>query len=107
MVLPIPRKPPRPGELERRIHELVRDGAFSFEAHVFDGSLEQGIDVHDVLNVLARGSLKGKIEPGIDAGEWKCKMVASIDTSGRSLGVVTVVIKDLHLFITAIEWEEK
>jgi len=106
-VVPIPRQPPDRGDLERLIHDLARDGAFSFESHSFDKCLEEGIDIHDALQVVAHGSLKGKIEPGISAGEWKCKMVSKVGRSGRRLGVVTVVIKDLHLFLTTVDWEDK
>ena len=106
-VVPIPRKPPDRGKLERLIHELARDGAFSFQSQAFDKCLNEGIDMHDVLRVLAVGTLRGTIEPGIEAGEWKCKMVAKVDRSRRLLGVVTIVVKDLHLFLTAVEWESQ
>jgi hypothetical protein len=107
VVVPITRKAHRRGELESRIHELARAGAFSFEAHVFDRILKRGIDIHDALAVLASGSLKGEIETATDAGELRCKMVAPVDPSERRRGVVTVVINGLHLFITAVEWAQR
>ena len=73
MVVPITRKEHRRGELESRIRELARAGAFSFEAHVFDRTQRQGADIHDALAVLMSGSLKGEIEPSINVGELSCK----------------------------------
>ena len=107
MVVPISRKQARRDELESRIHELARAGAFSFEARIFDRRLKQGTDIHDALAILLSGSLKGEIEPSIHVGELSCKLVATIDPSERRVGVVTVVVKDLHLFITAVEWTQR
>jgi hypothetical protein len=107
VVVPIPRKQARRDELESRIHELARVGACSFEVHVFDRSQKQGTDIHDAFAVLASGTFKGEIEPLIDAGELRCKMVATVHASERRRGVVTVVVKGLHLFITAVEWAQR
>ena len=107
MVVSIPRKQARRDELESRIRELARAGAFSFEARIFDRSQKQGTDIHDALAVLASGSLKGEIEPAVEAGELRCKVVATIDPPERRRGVVALVVKDLHLFITAVEWAHR
>jgi hypothetical protein len=107
VVVPISRKQARRGELESRIHELARAGAFSFEGRVFDRSQKQGTDIQDALAILASGSLKGEIEQSFDAGELTCKLVATVDPSERRRGVVTVVVTGLHLFITAVEWAQR
>jgi hypothetical protein len=101
--VPLPREPPDRGKLERLIHSLAEDGAFSLKSQAFDKCQEKGIDIHDVLRVLAVGTLSGPIEPGIEPGEWKCKMVGKPDRSRRMLSVVTIVIKDLHLFLTEVD----
>jgi hypothetical protein len=104
-VVPMARKPPRPGALANRIRALVEDGAFSFSSHAFDGQNERDFDLGDALEVLTNGMIEGEIVAGIDAGEWQCKMIGKVEKSSRRLGVVTVVIRDLHVFMTKIAWE--
>jgi uncharacterized protein YjeT (DUF2065 family) len=56
--------------------------------------------------VLLFGEIEGSIEPGINPEEWKCKVTARPDKSSRRLGVVVVVIRDGHLFLVTVEWED-
>ena len=103
-----PRKAPHPGEIEKRIRRLAADGAFSYGKHVFDRKEERDIDLPSALEVLRLGVVSGDIEPGINTGEWRCKMVAKMD-NGRWLGVVTVVgktAKTEQLFFITVEWED-
>lgn len=49
---------------------------------------------------------EGPIEPGVNPGEWKCKVTARTGRSSRRLGVAVVVIRDDHLFLMTVEWED-
>ena len=104
----MPRIPPHPGELRKRIAELATAGAVSFSAHAFDErSPERGIDINDAIRVLRIGEIEGEIAPGANAGEWKCKMVAKAENSSRRIGVVTVVVRLQRLLIATVEWEDR
>ena len=105
-VVPIPRKPPHPGELATRIRRLTKEGAFSWGPHVFDRRDERDIDINDAKAVLTLGEIQGPIEAGINPGEWKCKMVAKVDKSSRRMGVAVIVVRDEHLFLKTVEWED-
>lgn len=67
---------------------------------------ERGISDSEVLTVLRTGMLKGPILAGINAGEWKCKVVAK-PRGSRQMGVVTIILLDEHLFVKTVEWEDK
>jgi hypothetical protein len=99
-----PQEPPERSALAGLIHERARNGAFSFVSHAFDMGLERGIDIHDAICVLAHGALKGKIDSGTRDGEWMCNMVLAVADPVRRRGVVTVVIRNLHLFVAKVEW---
>jgi hypothetical protein len=104
--VPLPRRPPRRGMLARRIRDLVTDGAFSYASHAFDSVDGPDVDLADALDILTTGTIVGEIVPGKDAGEWTCRMVGKIDKSSRRLSVVSVVIRDLHVFLINVAWEE-
>jgi hypothetical protein len=107
-VIPLPRKPPHPGELLRIIRELAEAGAVSFSSHAFDDRRpERGIDMPDALKVLKRGMIKGSIVPGDGPGEWKCLVVDKAEKSSRWIGVATVVINARRILIATVEWEDK
>ncbi len=106
-VIPMPRKPPHPGELLKLIRKLVAEGAVSFSTHAFeDRSGPRTLDFTDALEILKRGFVKGEVTPGINAGEWKCKVIDKLDKSSRWVGVPVVVIRDQHVLITTVEWED-
>jgi hypothetical protein len=66
----LPRIPPHPGELRKRIAELAAAGAVSFSTHAFDErSPERSIDINDAIRVLRIGEIEGNIVPGVGAGE--------------------------------------
>jgi len=67
--------------------------------------LERDITDNEAIRVLRTGDLKGPIEAGNKAGEWKCKIVAQAKGS-RSIGVVTVVVEEETLFVMTVEWED-
>lgn len=99
-------KPPHPGALMKRIRELAKEGAVSWRTHVFERSEQRDIDINDALAVLRLGEIEGPIEPGINPGEWKCKVTAKPDTTSRRLGVALVVIRNERLFLVTVEWED-
>jgi len=103
----MPAKPPHPGVLMARIRELAQQGAYSWGAHVFERRGERGIDISDALDVLRLGEIVGAIVPGINPGEWKCKVTAKlVDKSSREIGVALVVIRDSEIFLMTVEWED-
>lgn len=97
---------PRASTLEALIRKLAA-GAISpsFGVHAIERMEERAITTLDVLRVLRVGSIKGEIEAGRSAGEWKCKVVAKIKGS-REVGVVTVVMSQGKLFVKTVEWED-
>jgi hypothetical protein len=99
-------KPPHPGKLMERIRRLANEGAYSWGPHVRDRLSRRDIDINDAVEVLRLGEIEGPIEPGIHPGEWKCKVTSRAGRSSRRLGVATVVIRDSHLFLMTVEWED-
>ena len=103
----MPRKPPHPGEPVKIIRRLVTEGAVSFSVHAFDDrSGPRDIDFTDALEILKRGFIKGDVTPGVSAGEWNCKVIDKLDKSSRWVGVPVVIIRDKHILITTVEWED-
>jgi hypothetical protein len=91
--------------LTERIRELARKGAVSFSDHAFDRMDERGISDVQVQRVLQSGEIRGDIEPGRNAGEWKCKVVDQVKGM-REIGVATLIIRNAKLFIKTVEWED-
>ena len=77
-----------------------------FSDHVEERMEERGISDLDVFRVLERGYLKGDIRPGINVGEWVCKVAYKLRGS-RELGVITVVVQSEHLWLNTVEWEDR
>jgi hypothetical protein len=90
----------------KRIRELAERGAYSWGTHVRDRFGQRDIDINDAVGVLRLGEIEGPIEPGVNPGEWKCKVTARADKSSRRLGVAVVVVRDNHLFLMTVEWED-
>jgi hypothetical protein len=90
----------------RRIRKLASDGKYSWGKHVFERRDVRDIDIHDAIEVLRLGEIEGPIEEGKNPGEWVCKVTAKIDSSSRRLGVAVVVIRNDHLFLKTVEWED-
>jgi hypothetical protein len=89
-----------------RIRKLAADGAYGYGTHVFQRRGQRSIDINDALDALRLGEIDGPIKPGINAGEWKCKVTAKLEGADRELGVAVVVIKDNKLFLLTVEWED-
>ena len=102
----MPRKPPHPGVLMAQIRKLAAHGKYSYGRHVFDRMDERDIDINDALDVLRLGEISGPIEPGINAGEWQCKVTAKLEDHAREIGVAIVVIRGEELFFKTVEWED-
>jgi len=77
-----------------------------FGDHAQERMSERGITDGDVYSVLRCGEPKETISPGINPGEWKCKVVANIRGS-RHIGTVIIVILNELLFVKTVEWEDK
>ncbi len=96
---------PPVGALERRVQELAADSDnVLFKLHAEDRSEERDIFDDMIFEVLRTGQIRGDIEPGKYAGEWKCKMVKRMK-GAREVGVVTIVVKNARLIIKTVEWE--
>ena len=98
--------PPRP----ERILETIRRVAATSEnvflsEHAQDRMFERDISDLDVFRVLRKGQIKGRVENGKRAGEWKVKIVDQLKGS-REAGVVTIVIGQKRLFVLTVEWED-
>lgn len=95
---------------EQQILDMVRSAArdsknVKFGNHAFDRMEERGITTLDAIRVLQSGGIKGEIEPGKNAGEWKCK-IAKLMKGNRDIGVVTLVMSNGRLFVKTVEWED-
>jgi hypothetical protein len=88
------------------IRELAANGAYEWNKHVRERFGQRDIDIHDAAEVLRLGEIEGTIEPGINPGEWKCKVTAKPDKSSRRLGVAVVVLPNDRLFLVTVEWED-
>ena len=97
---------PTPRTLLATIRRLATDSAnVSIGYHALDRMDERGITTLDILRVLRVGDIVGKIEPGKNLGEWKCKVVER-RKHAREIGVATVVISASRLLIKTVEWED-
>lgn len=97
---------PRPDQLRETIRSIAADSRnVAFGAHALERMEEREITTLDALRVLRIGEIVGDIEPGKNAGEWKCKVVAGRRGS-REIGVATVVLSRGRLFIKTVEWED-
>jgi hypothetical protein len=102
------RKAPHPGDLIKVIRRLATEGQVAYSFHAFhERSEERNIDMQDALAILRHGTITGKIIPGYNPGEWKCKVVDTLDRSSRAIGVIVVVLGSERLLIVTVEWEDK
>lgn len=97
---------PKASELEAIVQSLANNtSCVLFTNHALERMDQREIIRLDVLRVLRIGHIKGDIEAGKNAGEWKCKFVARLKGS-RDIGVVTLVISNAKLLIKTVEWED-
>jgi hypothetical protein len=57
------------------------------------------------FEVMRKGYVKGEIEPGEQAGEWKVKLAMEMK-GRREVGVVVVVVNGSKLRVITVEWED-
>lgn len=101
----VPYRPNSAGLLKAIRILAAKSENVSFGKHARDRMQERGITDREALQVLRSGELKGDIVQGTNAGEWKCKIVAKIKGS-RSIGVVTIYLEPVRLFVKTVEWED-
>jgi hypothetical protein len=97
---------PRPEKLRDLIHRLAADTRnIIWTDHAEQRMVERDITDRTVVDVLRTGSLKGRIEPGCNPGEWKVKMVKEVK-GRREAGVVVLTIRNQRLLVKTAEWED-
>ncbi|MCW3846557.1 DUF4258 domain-containing protein [Sphingomonas sp. LB-2] len=97
---------PLPSQLLAMVQSAAAESRnVSFGSHALDRMEERGITTLDALRVLRSGEIKGGIEAGQNAGEWKCKIIKQIKGT-REVGVITIVMKTGRLFVKTVEWED-
>jgi hypothetical protein len=96
----------RPETIRDLVHRLAANTAnISWASHSLERMTERGITDAMAIDVLRRGSPKGAIEGGKNAGEWKVKMVRQVK-GRREAGVVVVTVRNARLFVKTVEWED-
>lgn len=76
-----------------------------FSKHARERLSLRGISNIEAIRVLRLGDIKGKVTPGNQSGEWRCKVTAPLRGS-REIGVVTIVCHESTLFVKTVEWED-
>lgn len=97
---------PRPRDLEKRIRQLAADTRnIRWSQHARDRMEERDISIRVALTVIRSGIVTGEITPGKRPGEWKTKVVRNV-RGRRDVGVVVIVVRDNHIRISTVEWED-
>lgn len=76
-----------------------------FTDHAEERMEERDISLHDVFRVLQKGSVYDVPRPGKKKGEWICKIERHA-RGNRDIGVVSVIVREEHLLILTVEWED-
>ena len=77
-----------------------------FTRHARERMEEREILDADVLRILQRGDLKGRIEKEKEGNGWKLKIVYLL-RGNREAGVVTIVYSNSpELRVVTVEWED-
>jgi hypothetical protein len=66
---------------------------------------ERDISIRVATSVLQLGEIIGMPEAGTSDGEWKAK-VARRTKGMRSIGVVVIAVREDHLLVKTVEWED-
>jgi len=97
---------PRIAQLQLQIRSVASDSRnVNFGNHALDRMELRSITTLDALRVLRFGDIHGDVQPGRQAGEWKCKVVAR-KRGHREIGVVTIILRTGRLFVKTVEWED-
>jgi hypothetical protein len=98
--------PPRPEVLRNAIKALAQDTAnINWRKHAQDRMVEREITDLMALEVMRKGYVKGVVEPGEDADEWKVKLVMEM-RGRREVGVVASVVGGTKVRVITVEWED-
>lgn len=91
---------------QKRLRELAQSSSnIRWSQHIRERMVERGIDTDAVLRVLREGTVDAApIETNVP-GDWKFKVTRDMP-SGRTAGVVTVLIQDQALRLVTAEWED-
>lgn len=93
------------GIAEKRIHTIAQRSEMVITGmHARDRMAEREIDDVDVLRALRRGHVNDPPER-TELDEWQCKVVMPMK-SGRSIGVVVILLNNGRLFVKTVEWED-
>lgn len=96
----------RPETFRDLVRRLAADTAnIKWSQHALDRMDERGITDKTVLDVLRLGDVRGSLEAGRSAGEWKGKMVRQVN-GRREVGAIVVTVRNARLFLKTVEWED-
>jgi hypothetical protein len=103
----MPARPPRPEVMRDAARELAQDTAnIQWRYHAtLERMPERDITDLMALEVIRKGYVKGVVEPGKDADEWKVKLALEM-RNGREVGVVVSVVGGTKLRVITVEWED-
>ena len=97
---------PRPETIRDWIHQLSTDTAnIKWSNHALERMNERDISDKFVVEALRKGMVKGEVEAGQSPGEWKVKMAHRVK-GRRDVGVVIITLRDSHLLVKTVEWED-
>ncbi len=97
---------PRPDEFAERVRSLALcSDKVRWSQHARERMQERDISIRVALEVLRRGEVVGQIEPGVRPGEWKAKIVRNVKGQ-RDVGVVAITVRNDHLLVKTVEWED-
>lgn len=97
---------PRLAEFEERVHNLAeKSEQVRWSRHALERMTERDIPLRVALEVLRRGYVVGHIEPGSNPGEWKAKIVRNVKGQ-RDVGVIAITVRNDHILVKTVEWED-
>lgn|SRR5262249_2244813 len=101
-----PPPPPRPELVGDAVRALAQDTAnIQWRKHAQDRMVERDITDRMALEVMRKGYVKGVVEPGERADEWKVKLAMEM-RGRREVGVVVSVVGRTKLRVITVEWED-
>lgn len=96
----------RPETVRELVQRLAQESEnVKWSVHALERMNERGITDKVALEVLRFGDVKGAVEAGKCPGEWKVKMVRTVK-GRREAGVVVLTIRNAHLLVKTVEWED-
>jgi hypothetical protein len=88
------------------VHKLAQDTSnIQWRTHALERMAERDITDKMALEVLRQGYVKGDVEAGERAEEWKLKLVREMK-GRREVGVVVVTVNTSRLRVITVEWED-